>query len=372
MLCNAQRFTMNKGGIATKNYLEKIPYEYINGRIFVTVEINGKPRRFFLDTGAPTQISPELFSELKLSIIKNLDIGDISGKSDSVKVTTLPEIKLQGLSFTGVPALIFSGDIYQCWHIDGVIGANVLSKSIVHIDPDEHTITITDDIKKIPVNKKMLATMLTDEAQGSPFIVVWITPKKTQLVGFDTGDPDFFIATNDFIEKFKKNNAFTKISSGYGMHTRGLFGVPKPDSVYRLKLPSIELAGHTFTNVITETNEKQATSMGTKILDYGTVTLDYIHHIFYYEAKTDTTNMAEKKWPIAPMPVGNKLLAGAVWKEMETQVKWDDQVIAINDKPYETVDFCEWLNRVPTKIETVTLTIKDANGNVRKVTMVKQ
>src|ERR1700709_819336 len=75
-VCTAQRVTFNKGGTDSKNYYEEIPYEFINGVMFVTPEINGIKRKFLFDTGAPVQITDELFNELKPEIINHTEITD--------------------------------------------------------------------------------------------------------------------------------------------------------------------------------------------------------------------------------------------------------------------------------------------------------
>ncbi|MHA4809069.1 retropepsin-like aspartic protease [Flavitalea flava] len=373
-LCGAQRITFNKGNTVSKNYYAEIPYEFMNGYLYVTAEINGVKRRFLFDTGAPVQITSELFKELQPDVVNTIEVNDVSGNKEHLDMVTLKEIKLQGLSFTGIPALVANSEIYACMHIEGIIGSNLLRNSIVRIEPGRHVIILTDDETKLPLNKKNAVPLVIGEPQSYPYFMMGITPKKSQLIGFDSGSPYFLVMAESHAKPFVKDNTFEKVSSGYGTSSRGLLGLQKKDSLYRLKLPSITIAGSVFTNLITETNKSNKTRLGTKILDHGIVTIDFINHFFYFEPTTENNDLGEKLWPLKPIVSDNKLIIGVVWEKLKGQVNAEDQILAMDDVTSENMDLCEWLN---TRLEqmmnkqTTILTIKDKNGSIRKVEIVK-
>jgi predicted aspartyl protease len=357
-VCTAQRVTFNKGGVDHKNYYEEIPYEFVNGYMFVTPEIKGIKRKFLFDTGAPVQITPELFNELKPEIINHTEITDATGGKTSLNIVSITAIKLNNLSFNGIPALVSGSNLYKCWYIDGVIGSNLLRGSIVQIIPAKHIIILTDDETKLTINKQMQAPLVTGEPQTYPFFIMGLTGKKTQVVGFDTGSPNFLRMTETHARRFKKDDAFEKISAGYGINHMSLLGPQTPDSLYRLKISSLSIAGSIFTNVITETNKANNTRIGTKLLDYGIVTIDFIHHFFYFEPAGNNTDLNEK-----------------VWEKCKDQVKSGDQIMAIDDEPCETMDLCDWLNGRSNRMmdkQTATLTIKDEKGNIKKISIAKE
>jgi hypothetical protein len=113
--------------------------------------------------------------------------------------------------------------------------------------------------------------------------------------------------------------------------------------LYHLRLPSISIAGSIFTNVITETNKSNKTRLCTKILNHGIVTIDFIHHLFYFEPTTESNDPGEKLWPLKPIVIDNKLIVGVVWEKMKGQVNSGDQIIAVDDEPRETMNWCDWL-----------------------------
>ena len=374
-LCTAQRVTFNKGGTESKNYYEEIPYELVNGVMFLTPEINGIKRKFIFDTGAPVQITPELFNELKPEIINHTEITDATGKKASLNIVSIATLKLNNLSFTGIPALVSSSSLYKCWHIDGVIGSNLLRKSIVQIIPAKHIIILTDDETKLSVNKKMQIPLTTGEPQSFPYFNMQVANKKTQTVGFDTGSPNFLRMTAADAGRFKNDDAFEKISAGYGINHMSLLGLQIPDSLYRLRIPSLSIAGGIFTNVVTETSKSRNTWIGTKILDYGIVTMDFIHHFFYFEPTADVVNLSEKLWPLKAIVADGKLVVGVVWEKLKDQVKSGDQIMAIDDESCQTIDLCDWLSGKVDRMldkQTATLTIKDERGNIKKISITKE
>lgn len=61
------RFSFNHGTIeAAQGYYQELPYEMIGGYAYVSVIVGGKSRRFLVDTGATTVITPQLQGELNL------------------------------------------------------------------------------------------------------------------------------------------------------------------------------------------------------------------------------------------------------------------------------------------------------------------
>jgi predicted aspartyl protease len=371
----AQSFTFNQGGTSAKNYYEEIPYETLSGKMFITVEIAGKKHRFLFDTGAPVQITPALAAELKSPTIKRINIVDATGAKDSVTVVGVTEIKLGNTTFNYIPGLETNPDVYTCWHIDGVLGSNILRKSIVRIDPEKQLIIITDDDKKLSLNKKKPVKLVTDPIQSYPYIPVEGPNKLFLMVGFDTGENNLFVPSEDDMAIAAKSNAFTITSTGYGTGTRSLFGLQKSDSTTRVRFPVVNIGQHTFTDLTGETNKSKMTRMGTRLLDYGMVTLDFIHQRFYFDSKADTIHIEKSSWPIKSSLSGDHLVVGTVWQKLKDQVNPGDQILAIDDLNTETVSLCEMANKKTWMLDgkqTATLTIRDAKGEVRKIVMKKE
>jgi hypothetical protein len=85
--------SLNSGNAEQTNYYIKIPYQDINSKIVIEVILNGKPRKFVIDTGAPLTISENLFEEMKPSVLGNVSLKDANGiESLKDKINTGDEI----------------------------------------------------------------------------------------------------------------------------------------------------------------------------------------------------------------------------------------------------------------------------------------
>jgi hypothetical protein len=373
--CLAQRVTFNKGGISAKNYYQEIPYEFVNGRIYLAPEINGIRRRFLFDTGAPTQITSELFGELKPEIINHTEITDAAGNKNSLNIVSLKRIGIESLLFDAIPALVTGSQLYKCLNIDGVIGSNLLRNSVIQILPARHILILTDDEKKLTINQRNQTKMMTGEPQSYPFFLIQLSNENTLKVGFDTGADNLLRLTEKDAKQLQKSHVYTKLSAGYGASHRSLLGLQAPDSIYRLRMLPINLAGCTFNNIITETSKSNNSRIGAKLLDYGSVTMDFIHHVFYFDPLKESNDMNEMLWPLKPVIDQDKLVVGVVWGTLKDKIRSGDTILAIDGESCEAVGLCDWLNG---KSETVMrnayaiVKIRDEQGNIKEIRIDKE
>lgn len=290
-------------------------------------------------------------------------------------IVSLKEFKLQQLTFNEIPALVADSELYKCLQIDGVVGSNLLRNSIVQIIPDRHVIIITDDEQKVKLNRVNQSVLITGEPQSYPFFEVQLSDKKTLKVGFDTGTYNFLRFSDKDAVKLAKSNVFEMLSSGYGTSHRSLLGLQAPDSLSRLKMLPLSINGCTFDNVIAETGKSNNSRIGTKLLDYGTVTLDFIHHLFYFDPIKPTNDLREGLWPIKPVIDQNKLVIGVVWQTLKGQLSAGDQILEINGKSCEMIDLCSWVNGMAEEVmngTTASLKVRDSQGKVKVIQIIKE
>jgi hypothetical protein len=72
----------------------------------------------------------------------------------------------------------------------------------------------------------------------------------------------------------------------------------KPANKYQIKIPFLTIGGTRFNNVTAVTNSTGIPGIGTQLMDYGIVTLDYIHSKYYLTSTNDKFDLAEKLWAI--------------------------------------------------------------------------
>ncbi|MDP9076519.1 MAG: retroviral-like aspartic protease family protein [Bacteroidota bacterium] len=364
----AQISALNQGCTTAPNYYTELPYTSINGKLLVDVELYGKKHKFLFDTGAPVQLSNELTAELKLTAVNKINVGDVNGATDSTRVMRL-EIKLGNVIFADVPAINVFPEVYKCWGVDGVIGSNLLRNSIVRIDADRHVIVLTDHADKLSLNPGHSLPLSTPDAQSTPVIQISLNKKLNLTLPFDTGDNGFLRFSEDLMTRLDKKGLFKTLAKGYGANQIGALGLQSNAEKYLLKIPFLMIGSTRFNNVITQTSKGGIPGVGTKLLDYGSVTLDFIHSKFYFDAKDETTDLNEKQWPFQPSLSGNKLVVGVVWDKGVNVVKPGQQIIAIDDKDFSVVNICDMVNSKPllSGRESAIITLRDADGKEKKV-----
>ena len=368
----AQKFTYNQGGTSAKNYYEEIPYETVNGKLFVYVEVVGKKAKFLFDTGAPLAVSKELAA--RSGIIHDNILIDAYGNKDSALVVRLDSIRLGSLVFKNIPAISGMPDFYKCWDVEGVIGSNLLRNSIVRIDPVGHLIILTDQADKLGLANKKSIPLIASGIQSDPKIGVLFKGKVNLLLGFDTGDASFLRISEDNMDQLKRSGAYEILARGYGSHNFSGSGTERNADKYLLKVPFLNVGDGLFQNVVFETFKSTFPAIGSKLLEYGSVTLDYIHGKFYFDAARFTNDLAGKQWSFQPSFTDNKLVVGVVWEDGEAQVTPGQQIIAVDGIDCRHFSLCDLLQRGPILAgkEKVTLTVLDEQGNPKNIQMNKK
>jgi predicted aspartyl protease len=375
--CLAQTFTFNQGGPASKNYYEEIPYENINGKIFIEVEIGGKKRRFLFDTGGPVVISKQLAAELNAKVLNKILLGDAFLHADSTKVVEINGLKLGGLSFNHIPAATGLPDFVKCYNVDGSIGSNLLRNSIVSIVPAKHLIILTDQKGKLTLKSKNSTRLTTNIGTlSSPFVNIVIKGKRNVIVSivFDTGDDSFLQVESRLVGEINRYAAFDTLARGYGADRFGAYGMQNAGDKYLFKVAPMVIGNGNFINLVTESNKNADPCIGSRLLDYGTATLDFIHGKFYFDANEPVNDLAEKQWPFRPAFVNGKLIVGVVFQKAVGRLQPGDQIMAVNDSDYSHPIFCDLVARkkMITGKEIAVLTIKDAQGAIKKVTVKRE
>jgi predicted aspartyl protease len=338
-------FSINEGGSNQSEYFSSIPYENINGKILLNVKIKDKFYRFILDTGAPTSISSKLSDELNPTLITKIRISDANNKTDSLSVVRLNNIAIGDISFTDIPTLVIKNNpIFECFQVDGFIGSNLLRNSIVQVDNTSKNIVITNDEKKLTLNPKHSSDLMLDKQSG-PVITIYLKNKKKakeQLL-LDLGMNGFYDLSLNHFHLFSKYEIFKVLANAKGSNSIGLFGIAEDTLQHRILLPQMEINNFKVSNIYTETTINDNSRIGSKILEYGIVTIDYKNKKFYFTPfNKNDIDASERKFPIDFVPRNNQLYVSFVWdKDITDKISKDDQIITIDDISYENVSICD-------------------------------
>jgi len=379
-VCVSQNFNLNKGTVQTKDYYSEISFEYVKSKIIVPVEIEGKNYRFLLDTGAPNIISQELSQIIKNDSLATIPITDINQKKKDLKVVSIPKLVLGDVVFENSAALVYDlklNKIIDCFQIDGFIGSNMLRNSIVQIQLKNNMLTITNDKKRLHLNRKNASKLKLLGIQSSPFI--WMNlfgnGKAKEQVLIDTGMIGFYDMSNKDFKIFHDKDIIRFIDSSTGSHTGGLFKSDTKTEQYRSLIPKIKIGNSTFINFVTTTTHDKFSKIGTDILDYGNMTIDYKNERFYFEPFKKETDLKKKELGFDPAFVNDKIVVGFVWdKDLKELISYGDEIIEVNHIIIKNSDLCDLAIKksIFKNSEKFSLRIKKQNGDIIELELEKK
>ena len=334
--------------VGAQKYKTVLPYRMVGGKMIVDLVMNGTSRSFIFDTGGRTALTGEICEELGLTVVDSLVVTDVNSKKAAYPLVSIESLMTpdQKINFKHVSAMkLAKPSPFECFHTDGLIGSDLLVRTIVEIDGKNETITITSAENPSTVS---LRKMLPFTKSGMPIILLQAGAGNNITALFDTGCPSFFSLKVSDYETLKTTGAFQVLSEGYGEGSIGVAGMAEADISHRVCLPVLSVGGTKFQDVTSETSTPPFTLLGVKLLDYGKVTLDYPRARFYFEANEAVNDLSSKHYNVALRVKDGELIISTVWSAMKGVVEVGDKVTRINGKPVRMYDFCESIvNGIP-------------------------
>lgn len=369
----AQTFDFRKGNVTANEYLIELPYQNVNDKIIIEVVLKGKKRRFLLDTGAPLAISQELFEELKPTILTKKAIQDINQKSDSLLFVSIDSLQIGEVYAVDIPAIVLKNNlILDCLKLDGFLGSNVLRNSVLQFDSRNQVIRISNSSTNLDIKDLKGDEMLLDQ-QSSPFLKFKIGKKISEFVMFDSGSDVLYSMAHEKIKKFSKANEFVIIQRATGSNQIGLFGIADSEETFLLRIPAAQLSGARLNNIISETSNNNNSRLGSAILHYGILTLDYNKKKYYYQPYSENTTYQSEEFQISPTFIENKLCIGKIWaKELEQAVSVGDEIITINELRVDNMTICDAIaGAIPKSTSSAKVEVRRKDGTITSVIIEK-
>lgn len=379
-------FSFNQGTIEpVHGYYQELPLELIGGCAYVSVVVGGKPRRFLVDTGAVTVVTPRLQQELGFPVSPDsVALHDVNETVQTKPVVTLTRLLLGDLIVRNTPTVVMDmGLMNFCPKADGILGSNLFRNSILAFDAKRRKLVVTDDLTKvmanIPFDPATYSRIEFPDAQSTPYIELVLDGVRVQAM-FDSGDRHFVSLPRTVWEQHRplfKGTAVVDTTTGVsGM---GLYGFEPIQTKYRVKFYRMQFANRTLSDVVVTTDASATPRVGFALLTYGSIIVDYKHGRFYLAARRKQLRGNHKPdFGLSPALAAGKLILGMVWKNSpvaEAGLQPGDQLLAINglntdDQLWE--NGCTLYNNDPNYGDRLTLVVKDKAGQTRTVTLRKK
>ncbi|WP_298238206.1 retropepsin-like aspartic protease [uncultured Algibacter sp.] len=375
-----QKSIFKTGNATSKRYYSEIKYKNLNGKIIIPVVIKGESYQFLFDTGAPNLISENLWKKLNFEKGKDISVSDANQKKEQMRLTTLPLITIGGVSFKNTSALVFKNNdnlVFDCFKLDGIIGSNLLRKSVIQIKSKQSKLIITNDYKKLNLNKENASKLTLVGNQSSPYINIKLKGEQTatELLLFDTGASGFYDLNKKSYKVMMLKNVVKTISEGKGTSSIGMFGNANNSIQYRIQVPELIINSHSFKNVITLTGDDDNSRIGSDIIKYGNLTLDFKKGKFYFDPFKRITDLNEKLLGFTPTIQNNKLVVGIVWdKKLKNKLNFGDEILAINGVDFSKIDLCGLITEesIFKKADSLNISIKNDKGEINDLILEKR
>ena len=200
----SQKGMFKQGSISPNIYTENIAYEFVWGIIIIKVQINEKTYRFLLDTGAPTTINSKVIGDF--AFVKEEKSTDASQNEASVNYVKIPKMKFGNIIYKDFVAMQYDLEVFEQLNIDGILGANLISKSTWEFDIENNVITVSDKLVENKV-KDFSKTNLKIIDTGTPVLkFTYFNKIKEKRVYFDTGFNGLFYLSTSMFNKLSKKN----------------------------------------------------------------------------------------------------------------------------------------------------------------------
>lgn len=328
----------------------------------IEMRINGSPQRLIFDTGGKTLISNELLEELNLSVLDSLQVVDSNSNKTYYRRTILETITTMGneIGFTGFPAVLPNGENpFKCFGVSGLIGNDLLAGVILTIDHKTKTITIETAETAPKVSPRFIHRFVKNGCV--PLIGVNIDDKEYVML-FDTGCGGFLnLKSADF-----NDSSLNVVDQTSSEGSFGLSGKSDRKDSKRILFNTMVFGSAKFKNLIAETATPPHTLIGTKILEYGRVTIDFPRGVLYFESYEKEIDMKKPMRDILLKVDNGKLVVSTVWNKYKGVFEPGDVVTHINGKKIkESFDFCESITTgiaALKKSDINTLTIQTKQG----------
>lgn len=325
-----------------------MPFEVFHGHIIVQAEIQGTTHRFLFDTGAPNMIRGEFLSSNVKP--KSQKISDSQNQKGKMALGIIDSLTLGGVSFYGYAALDhdFSDNFpFSCYDIVGFIGSNLFRDLIVKIDWKGQRLIVTDDLAKvnpntIPIKMKLVGSQLL------PYISLSLgDDKKTNVpVLVDIGYNHQLTLSKKEYEKKTQKRVFSQVIDLEGIGSTGIYGSASSNQ-YAVTANYIGVGSVDLKNMNIATSNGSS-KIGTGLLEYGDMILDYKHKHFYFESNEKVVDFTKELPAYTPSVKDKKMVIGFIYREdLKTKMKPGDQIISVDGVDINNLAPCDMLKISP-------------------------
>jgi predicted aspartyl protease len=344
-----------QGSVSNTVYFTQIPFNYYHDFIFVEVTINDKKYNFFLDTGAEiSAIGQHIKDEIDFKVIASSKVSATSKTKRDYEFIQLPKISISNVDFENTGAIIADLSHFEklvgCVKVDGIIGNNLLRKSVWQIDYKNKKLIITDNFEKLMVSPEASEIVMNSGKSGNVYLDVTIGGAKSKFT-FDTGFTGKIKSDKQFFDLLIENNNALEYTTETGITGANLHEVTTGTTYYAY-VKTVNVEGVIVNDQIISLEQGSSSLVGNQFFKNYILTLDWKNDKLFLDLTSEIKADTLKGYELFFLPnyATNKIEVFCYQDDhlLEEKVSLGAEILMINDidvSDFSTLELCEYWER---------------------------
>ena len=371
---------LKKGSVENTEFLEEIPFSYVNNLIFIDVVINGNSYNFIFDTGAEISVIGEhIKNEVDYKNVTSYAVETSTMTSVNQEFVALEDLTVGSVLFERTGAAIMDishfDAFFGCRTVDGILGNNLMRKAAWQVDYQNKKIILSDDISKIKISDTAQKLNLDKEDYRNVYVDLVIDGVASTYT-FDTGYNGTIKSDSTLLNEFKAANADLQYISQEGWATTNVNG-RVTGKTYKALGEDIQMEGGILiANQEINFGDQSSALVGNKIFEHYTITLDWDNNAFFLDQKKDfiADDLSFREFYFSPNYQTLQIeITNIVNMESASEpVSLDSEILAINGvdvSSFTLEELCDYWNEKGSKLglsENISILILD-KGEKREI-----
>lgn len=329
-----------------------VPYTNEGGKLIVSLRVNGQTARFLLDTGAPCCVSHEFATRIGLKAGALQTGEDSNGRSVQTALVTFDSLQLGAVTFRAVQAMKWEEGNPTSQLIDGILGYNLLRMGIVKWDTQHRQFIFTTLSEGLGLDPSRALPLLPHDYV--PMVAIRLGKTATDTVMFDSGAEGFYEMSQRQVQRLTAHRSTARIlATAQGALSMGASGIEDATTKHRILIPDLEVSRFHFSDVATITTDGTSSRLGSALLNYGDVAIDFLHNSFYFLPHSTAVSPVKAylpEWEVVPtITERGEVVAGIVWNH-KLPIQQGDRIVEINGQRCEHIDFTKAISTPPFRL----------------------
>ncbi len=324
-------------------FRKAFPFENVNGKIIIKVQIQGQHYDFLFDTGAMCVLSNELAATLKPKQIGKQTFVDYSGKQQKLRFVQLDTVSVEGVDFLHVGAAVSDLSGLQkegCVRVSGILGANLMSKAVWQIDYARKELVLCNHRDSLHFSPEVQKVSFSIGRQGTPKVQLYNEKNQSNELILDTGSGRNIDAPfkNAFLWATTDNEWFKSYGYFSGAFGNGL------DTTLTTAIPNLTLGQHfkLAPSFISFKKKLSTGAIGYQFLKNYVVTLDWQYQDAYFEPLQPRAALPSLPYQYGfnAHLEGDALVVSYLYEGSPPHragLRLNDQILSINQTNYTTL-----------------------------------